>query len=121
MREFGGPEVLRVEDVPRPTPGPGEVLVQVRAVSVNRTLDLRVRSGRYERGARLPPVLGADPSGVIAEVGPHVRRGIGDRVTVSSYVRCGSCSYCRDGQYSYCMRSESIGRVRLCVCEAYVA
>src|SRR5256712_6384762 len=109
MREFGGPEVLRVEDVPRPTPGPGEVLVQVRAVSVNRTLDLRVRSGRYERGATLPHVLGADPSGVIAEVGPHVRRGIGERVTVSSHVRCGTCGYCRAGEEANCTGSESIG------------
>ena len=121
MREFGGPEVLRVEDVPRPTPGPGEVLVQVRAVSVNRTLDLRVRSGRYERGATLPHVLGADPSGVIAELGPHVRRGIGERVTVSSHVRCGTCGYCRAGEDADCTGSESIGVQRWGGYAEYVA
>lgn len=38
LREFGGPEMLRSEEVPTPIPGPGEVLVQVHAVSVNRTL-----------------------------------------------------------------------------------
>lgn len=43
IREFGGPEVLRWEEVPTPTPDPDEVLVRVHAVSVNRTLDLQVR------------------------------------------------------------------------------
>ena len=43
MHEFGGPEVLRWESVATPTPGPDDVLVQVGAVTVNRTLDLAVR------------------------------------------------------------------------------
>ena len=44
LREFGAPEVLRLEDVSTPVPGIGEVLVEVRSVSVNRTLDLVVRA-----------------------------------------------------------------------------
>src|SRR5207248_8364270 len=40
IREFGPPEVMRLEEVPTPEPGPGEVVVRVHAVSVNRTLDL---------------------------------------------------------------------------------
>jgi len=43
IREFGGPAVMRWEEIPTPTPGPGEVLIRVHAVSVNRTLDLQVR------------------------------------------------------------------------------
>jgi NADPH:quinone reductase-like Zn-dependent oxidoreductase len=81
MHEFGGPEVLRYEDFPRPRPGPGEVLVEVHAVSVNRTLDLVVRAGAYGAPIALPHILGVDPSGTIAEVGEGVtERTIGERV-----------------------------------------
>ncbi len=81
MRSFGPPEVLRLEDVPTPALGPGEVLIEVHAVSVNRTLDLIVRSGKYPRPVELPHVLGVDPSGVVVAVGDGVRqRKIGDRV-----------------------------------------
>ena len=86
LREFGPPEVLRLEEVPTPVPGPGDVLIAVRAVSVNRTLDLIVRSGKYPRPINLPHVLGVDPSGIVAAVGEGVRtRKVGDRVT--TYLR----------------------------------
>jgi len=54
LREFGGPDVLRYEEAPPPTFGPGEVLVQVHAVSVNRTLDLKVRQDGGGYGVVLP-------------------------------------------------------------------
>jgi NADPH:quinone reductase-like Zn-dependent oxidoreductase len=83
IHEFGAPSVMRLEDVPTPEPGPGEVLIAVHAVSVNRTLDLVVRSGKYARRVALPHILGVDPSGVIAKVGAGVtERKVGDRVTV---------------------------------------
>ena len=63
IREFGGPDVLRWEDVDTPTPALGEVLVAVHAVSVNRTLDLQVRQDGGNYGVTLPLVLGNDPSG----------------------------------------------------------
>ena len=81
VREFGPPSVMRCEDVPRPEPGPGEVLIRVHAVSVNRTLDCRARAGLYSRPVPLPYTPGADPSGVVAEVGPGVTAfRPGDRV-----------------------------------------
>lgn len=81
MHEFGGPDVLRHEDFPRPVPGPDEVLIEVHAVSVNRTLDLVVRAGEYGAPVKLPHILGVDPSGVIAAVGEGVSgRKVGDRV-----------------------------------------
>jgi NADPH:quinone reductase-like Zn-dependent oxidoreductase len=87
IREFGPPAVMRLEDVPTPEAGPGEVLIQVHAVSVNRTLDLVVRAGKYARPVRLPHVLGVDPSGVIAAVGEGVTgRTVGDRVVTTTRV-----------------------------------
>ncbi len=85
IREFGGPEVMRVEEVPTPDPGPGEVLVQVAAVSVNRTLDIIVRNGKYARPVKLPHVLGVDPTGTVVALGAGVKsRKLGDRVCISS-------------------------------------
>jgi NADPH:quinone reductase-like Zn-dependent oxidoreductase len=87
MREFGPPEVLRLEDVPTPEPGPGEVLIAVRAVSVNRTLDCAVRAGQYAHKPELPHVLGVDPSGVVAALGPDVtERRVGDRVVTAPII-----------------------------------
>ncbi len=84
IREFGAPGVMKLEDVPTPEPGPGEVLVAVHAVSVNRTLDLVVRAGKYARSPALPHILGVDPVGVIAKVGPGVtERKVGDRVVTT--------------------------------------
>lgn len=73
IRDFGPPDVLRVEEVPRPRPGEGELLVRVRAAAVN-PVDAGIRSGRARAmvGAELPYVPGFDISGVVAEVGPGV-------------------------------------------------
>jgi NADPH:quinone reductase-like Zn-dependent oxidoreductase len=63
IHEDGGPEVLRYEDVPDPVPGPGEVLVELRAASLNH-IDVWVRQGRPS--VPKPRVLGSDGAGVIA-------------------------------------------------------
>ena len=87
FHEFGGPQVLRLEEVTTPAPGPGEVLLNVRAVSVNRTLDLAVRAGRYAHRPALPHVLGVDPCGVVTAVGEGVRtRKVGDRLATGPIV-----------------------------------
>jgi NADPH:quinone reductase-like Zn-dependent oxidoreductase len=65
LREFGGPELLRLEDLPDPKPAPGEILIKVHSVSVNRTLDCIVRAGKYPVKVQLPHVLGADPGGEV--------------------------------------------------------
>jgi NADPH:quinone reductase-like Zn-dependent oxidoreductase len=87
MHEFGGPEVLKYEDVETPEVGPDDVLVKVHAVSVNRTLDLVVRQNKYVRTPPLPHILGVDPSGVIEAVGDNVTdRKVGERVYCSLFV-----------------------------------
>jgi len=86
MKNFGGAEVLSYEDVDTPELGPEDVLVEVRAVSVNRTFDIYLREGTYAHQPELPHVLGVDPSGVITAVGENVTdRKVGDRVFCSLF------------------------------------
>jgi NADPH2:quinone reductase len=110
IRRYGGQEVVRVEDVAEPTPGPGEVLVEVHAVTVNRTRDLNVIRGEAGGEDVLPLVPGQDPAGRIVMVGPGVdTTRVGERVIVASRMTCGSCDACRAGLGSDCPHSTSIG------------
>jgi NADPH2:quinone reductase len=82
-REFGGPEVLKLEDVPDPKAGPGQVRVKVHAVGVN-PYDTYMRAGGYAIKPDLPYTPGADAAGVIDQVGEGVSQWTaGDRVYVS--------------------------------------
>ena len=69
QRSLGGPEVLEIEEVERPVPGSGEVLVHVRAAGVNPA-DTKVRSGHVHLFGDPPFTVGHEFSGVVAEVGP---------------------------------------------------
>jgi NADPH2:quinone reductase len=110
LREFGGPEVLHVEEVPDPIPEPGEVLVEVHAVSVNQSLDLMVRANGTTRGTVLPHVLGVDPAGVVMAVADDVEGvTVGDRVAVVPHIRCGRCDFCTSGREEQCPNSRHIG------------
>lgn len=71
IHEFGGLDTLVYEDVPRPVPGKGEVLVRVGAAGVG-PWDALIRSGQSKLGQLLPITLGSDLSGVVEEVGPGV-------------------------------------------------
>jgi NADPH2:quinone reductase len=71
-REFGGPEVLKVEEVPDPTVGPGQVLVAVRAIGVN-PFDTYMRTGNYATRPPLPYTPGADAAGTVEAVGAEIR------------------------------------------------
>src|SRR5215831_14403366 len=80
VSEFGGPEVLRLQDVPDPKPDSGQVLVSVKAAGVN-PVDAYIRAGLYPRKPTLPYTPGTDAAGVVEAVGPNVKRfKPGDRV-----------------------------------------
>ena len=81
FREFGGPSVLNLQDVPLPAPSNEEVVIKVMAATVNRTLDMALRAGKYARRPPLPHVPGSDAAGEVAAVGPGARKfKVGDRV-----------------------------------------
>src|SRR6516225_7716516 len=71
VNAFGGPEVLRLEDMPTPKPGPGEVLVRIHAVGVN-PVETYIRAGRYARLPELPYTPGNDGAGAVEQVGGDV-------------------------------------------------
>jgi len=75
IQTYGGPDVLKYEDVPRPKPEKGEVLIQVHAAGVN-PVDWKIREGYFkDRNLHaLPLVLGWDVSGVVEATGPDVTR-----------------------------------------------
>lgn len=82
VREFGGPEVLKLEEVPDPVPSSGQMLVRVHAVGVN-PYDTYMCSGNYATRPPLPYTPGADAAGVVEAVGAEVRgMTIGARVHV---------------------------------------
>lgn len=80
VQEFGGPEVLKLNDIPTPKPGPGQVLVKVHAAGVN-PYDTYMRTGTYAIKPQLPYTPGSDAAGVVEAVGDGVKSlKAGDRV-----------------------------------------
>ena len=110
FHEQGGPEVLQLEDRPVPQIGPDDVLLKVRAVSVNRTLDIDARTWGATWKIPLPHILGADPAGEIAEIGTAVK-GFhrGDRVVAGFIVGCGACELCQQALPNACARRKLYG------------
>ena len=80
IHSFGGPEVILVEDVPRPVPAPGEILVRVAAAGIG-PWDALIREGKSKVSPKPPLTLGSDLSGVVEEVGEGVTDfKIGDEI-----------------------------------------
>ncbi|HEX9345288.1 MAG TPA: NADPH:quinone reductase [Candidatus Acidoferrum sp.] len=86
VREFGGPEVLRLEEVPTPKPAAGQVLVRIHAAGVN-PYDTYMRAGTYAVKPPLPYTPGSDGAGVVAVIGDGVTKvKPGDRVYTAKIV-----------------------------------
>jgi len=104
----GSPEVIRVEERPRPVPGPGEALVEVRAAALNH-LDLWVRRGlRIE--TTMPHIGGSDVAGVVVELGEGVDGPeVGSEVVGNPALWCGACAWCARGEHPLCDRFRILG------------
>ena len=97
IHEHGGPEVLQLVELPDPTPGPGEVLCKVLAVSVNH-LDLWVRRGMPGTPLPLPMIPGCDGTGEVVELGEGVTRfAVGEKVVLEPGHSSGTSRQDADG------------------------
>jgi NADPH2:quinone reductase len=91
VHEFGAPEVLKLEEIEKPVPGPGQLLVRIRAAGVNPA-DTYMRSGNYARKPALPYTPGVDGAGVVEAVGADVTGWkAGNRVYLAGTVT-GTCA-----------------------------
>ncbi len=111
FREFGGPEKLRYEDVPIPSIGRDEILIRVKACSINH-LDIWVREGIPAYKLTLPHISGCDIAGIIEAAGQDIdSRSIqaGDRVIVPPGLSCFKCPNCLAGMDNLCESYRIIG------------
>jgi NADPH:quinone reductase-like Zn-dependent oxidoreductase len=107
IHEFGGPEVLRYEDVPDPRPRKDQVLIRVRACAMNH-LDLWVRKGLP--GVKLPHILGSDIAGEIVEVGEYITDfRPGQRILLAPMHFCNHCEQCVAGRQNLCREFTVLG------------
>src|SRR5258706_8693244 len=107
FHEYGGPEVLRYEDVPDPQLRSDAVLVRVKACALNH-LDLWVRKGTTK--SPLPHINGSDVAGEVAGVGEYVTSvKSGQRVLLAPMVFCNHCARCVAGQQNFCPQFNVLG------------
>ncbi len=107
IHEFGGPEVLRYEDVPDPVPRKDQVLIRVKACAMNH-LDIWVRKGLP--GVSLPRIPGSDIAGEIVEVGEYVSDfTVGQRVLIAPMSFCNRCVKCVSGLQNQCKQFTVLG------------
>jgi NADPH:quinone reductase-like Zn-dependent oxidoreductase len=113
LNENGGPDKLvYTEDFPIPEIKPDEVLVKLKATTINRA-DLVIRTGYPGLSLSFPHILGGDIAGVIEETGSNVK-GFkkGDNVISWSIVACGECEWCKKGRGGLCFNWQYFGMHR---------
>ena len=107
---YYGPEDIRVEEVSKPTPGPGELVIKVKSASICGT-DMRIYHGQhrmYPKGTRRIP--GHEVVGTIAEIGAALQGyEVGQMVFVAPNMGCGHCEQCVEGNNNLCKNYDAIG------------
>ena len=109
LHKSGGPDQLSYEDIETPKPGPGEVLIRVRAAGVNH-VDIDIRKGVSGMKLKFPHIPGVDAAGVIEARGAGVTMWQeGDRVAPHFILHCGNCSNCIRGAENICLNFHVLG------------
>jgi NADPH:quinone reductase-like Zn-dependent oxidoreductase len=117
----GNADVLEYTDFPTPDPGPGQVLVRLKAAALNR-LDLWVREGWPGFKLEYPHIPGADGAGEVAALGGGVKNwSVGDRVVINSNLSCGTCEYCLSGMDNRCRHWGLLGETQRGTYAEYIA
>ncbi|MBI5299561.1 MAG: zinc-binding dehydrogenase [Deltaproteobacteria bacterium] len=102
IHQHGGPEVLKYEDIPDPVCGSEDVLVQLKATSINH-LDIWVRQGIPGWKVPLPIIPGSDGAGVVVGKGELIKDlAVGDKVLIIPNISCGNCEKCVNGDDNLC-------------------
>jgi NADPH:quinone reductase-like Zn-dependent oxidoreductase len=109
FQQHGGPEVLEYADFPTPQPGPGQVLIEIKAAALNR-VDIWTRAGRLSGQLDYPHILGSDGAGLVSALGEGVTRfKLGDRVVINGNLSDGVCDFCLAGQDNLCVNWGLLG------------
>ncbi len=117
----GDIDVLEYGDIPTPEPGPGQVLVRLKAAALNR-LDLWVREGWSGLNLEYPHIPGADGAGEISALGVGVNNwSVGDRVVINPNLSCDTCQYCLAGFENRCLNWGLLGETRHGTYAEYIA
>jgi NADPH:quinone reductase-like Zn-dependent oxidoreductase len=109
IHEHGGIDKVVIDEIPAPVPEPNEVVVKIRATSINH-LDIWVRKGFGNLSLPLPMILGSDGAGEISGVGSEIKDlEVGDRVLISPSRSCGVCEQCMAGKDNFCAEYKILG------------
>jgi NADPH:quinone reductase-like Zn-dependent oxidoreductase len=108
LRTHGGPEVLALEQLAVPEPGPGEVRVRIKAIALNH-LDLWVRKGGPAFKLEYPHRLGSDIVGELDAIGAGARGAVGTKVVVQPGLSCMRCEACLGGHDNLCRYYKILG------------
>lgn len=103
IHKYGGIEELKIEDIPEPKPGPGDVLIKVHSASINH-LDIWVRKGARGSELKMSHIIGSDASGIIEDTG--------EEVVLYPGLSCGICESCKSGENTECPSFGIIGMSR---------
>ncbi|GIU92643.1 MAG: alcohol dehydrogenase [Acidimicrobiia bacterium] len=108
LHDTDGPDSYRLDEIPDPEPGPGEVRIAMRISALNH-LDLWMSKG-LPRPEHLPHITGADGAGVIDAVGEGVDPSrVGEEVIINPSTSCGTCPQCLAGEIVFCRRFGILG------------
>lgn len=107
--EHGGVDKLQLVDLPKPEPAPDDVIINVKAVALNR-LDVWVREGLPGLKLQMPFILGSDVAGVVDSFGANVKNiRVGQRVTINPGWWDTTCEFCQRGEHSLCINFKIYG------------